>query len=139
MIKFLKGAQTVWAGLVLSVFLGYAIYGHFWTDDSIFETLGYAFLLAFAAALPIFAIFYFLVKALAFLGVLKPDELEVGEDLWGVKVVEIEKPEDSPQLSSPSYEELYKEAERQKLDDKTDPPPDLIELYKKLEDKRKQK
>jgi len=71
------------------------------------------------------------------LDLVKPGEMEEGEELFGLQVTkeEIEEPEKEPLLSSPTYEELYLEAERKKIKDDSDAP-DLIELYKKLEDKR---
>jgi len=140
MIKFFQRTEEICALLFGLTFIGFFIYNHYWTEDQLLLTGFKAFFLAsFIGGLP-YLIFRFIFRSLVNLDVVKPDGMEVGEEIFGLKVTEneIEAPEEDPLLSSPSYEELYLETERRKeLGDETDPPPDLIELYKKLEDKRK--
>ena len=64
--------------------------------------------------------------------------LNEGEEIFGetAEQEELEEPEDEPLVSYTSYTELYDETERRtKLDDKRDTP-DLIELYKEMEQKK---
>ena len=88
MIKFFKRAEKFCFLLSLFTIIGYNIYGHIWTENLFWLILIYAVLIGVGVALPFYLVFQFLFKCFVKLGIVKPDELEVGEEIFEMKVVE---------------------------------------------------